>query len=150
MNPLPRNEMQKDSTMAAGPSAAVVDALSAAAGADGFGGDADDLAELADDHEFAGLVDEVDARDRADLGGSIPVDDAIAAAGPVAVLVDVGALTVALPRDREDQAEPNSQNGNPSKINPGKVAWFSSPKTDHQLPGFHQQSTTTSPSKNHI
>ena len=82
--------MQKDSTMAAGPSAAVVDALSAAAGgADGFGGDADDLAELADDHEFAGLVDEVDARDRADLGGSIPVDDAIAAAGPVAVLVDV-------------------------------------------------------------
>jgi hypothetical protein len=81
--------MQKDSTMAAGPSAAVVDALSAAAGADGFGGDADDLAELADDHEFAGLVDEVDARDRADPGGGIPVDDAIAAAGPVAVLVDV-------------------------------------------------------------
>jgi hypothetical protein len=31
MNPLPRNEMQKDSTMAAGPSAAAVDALSATA-----------------------------------------------------------------------------------------------------------------------
>jgi hypothetical protein len=46
-----------------------LDALgTAAGGADGFGVDADDLAELADDHELAGLVDEVDASDLADLG----------------------------------------------------------------------------------
>ena len=45
---------------------------------------------------------------------------------------------------------PNSQNGNPSKINPEKVACFSSPNPDHQLPSFHQQSTTTSPPKHHI
>jgi hypothetical protein len=39
-----------------------LDALDAAAGgANGFGVDADDLAELADDHELDGLVDEVDA-----------------------------------------------------------------------------------------
>src|ERR1700733_3856942 len=44
----------------------------------------------------------------------------------------------------------HSQNGNPSKINPEKVACFSSPKTNRQLPSFHQQSTTTSPPKNHI
>jgi hypothetical protein len=44
----------------------------------------------------------------------------------------------------------NSQNGNPSKINPEKVACFSSPNPDHQLPSFHQQSTTTSPQKNHV
>ena len=46
-------------------------------------------------------------------------------------------------------SRPNSQNGNPSKINPEKVACFSSPNPDHQLPSFHQQSTTTSPQKNH-
>jgi hypothetical protein len=45
---------------------------------------------------------------------------------------------------------PNSQNGNPSKINPEKVACFSSPNPDHQLTSFHQQSTTTSPQKNHV
>jgi hypothetical protein len=43
----------------------------------------------------------------------------------------------------------NSQNGNPSKINPEIVACFSSPKTDRQLTSFHQQSTTNSPSKHH-
>ena len=49
-----------------------LDALSAAAGgADGFGVDADDLAELADDHELAGLVNEVDAGDLTDLGGGL-------------------------------------------------------------------------------
>jgi hypothetical protein len=42
------------------------------------------------------------------------------------------------------------KNGNPSKINPEKVKYCSSPKTDHQLASFHQQSTTTSPPKNHI
>ena len=30
------------------------------------------------------------------------------------------------------------------------MACFSSPKTDCQLPSFHQQSTTTSPPKNHV
>jgi hypothetical protein len=39
-----------------------------ARGADGFGVDADDLAELADDHELAGLVDELNAGDLADPG----------------------------------------------------------------------------------
>ena len=49
-----------------------LDALGAAAGgADGFGVDADDLAELADDHELAGLVDEVDAGDLADLASGL-------------------------------------------------------------------------------
>ena len=82
-----------------------LDALGAAAGgADGFGVDADDLAELADDHELAGLVDEVDAGDLADLGGRLHVDDALAAAGLEAVLVDVGALAVAVLGDREDEA----------------------------------------------
>ena len=40
-----------------------------AGGAEGFGVDADDLAELADDHKLAGLVDEVDAGDLADPWG---------------------------------------------------------------------------------
>ena len=39
---------------------------------------------------------------------------------------------------------------NPSKINPEKVACFSSRKNDRQLTSFHQQSTTTSPPKNHV
>jgi hypothetical protein len=93
----------------------ILDAV--AGGAGGSGVDADDLAELADDHEFAGLVDEVNAGDLADLGWS---------------------------------SRPNSQNGNPSKINPEKVACFSSPNPDRQLTSFHQQSTTNSPSKNHL
>src|SRR6202043_108938 len=45
---------------------------------------------------------------------------------------------------------PNSQKGNPSKINPEKVACFSSLKNDRQLTSFHQQSTTNSPAKNHV
>jgi hypothetical protein len=121
-----------------------LDAMGAAAGG------ADDLAELADDHQLAGLDDEVDAGDLADLAGGLHVDDARAAAGLKAVLVNAGALAVAVLRNREDEAEPNSQNGNPSKINPEKVACFSSPKTDRKLPSFHQESTTTSPPKNHI
>ena len=43
----------------------------AAGGADGFGVDADDLAELADDHEPARLVDEVNARDLPDLASGL-------------------------------------------------------------------------------
>jgi hypothetical protein len=46
--------------------------------------------------------------------------------------------------------EPNSQNGNLSKINPEKVACFSIPKNDRQLTSFYQRSTTNSPSKNHV
>jgi hypothetical protein len=46
--------------------------------------------------------------------------------------------------------EPDSQIGNPPKINPEKVACFSSVKNDRQLTSFHQQSTTDSPSKNHV
>jgi hypothetical protein len=95
-----------------------LDALDAAAGgADGFGVDADDLAELADGQELAGLDE------------GMPVD---------------------LCRPWGWSSRPNSQNGNPSKINPEKVACFSSPKTDRQLPSFHQQSTTTSPPKKHV
>jgi hypothetical protein len=40
--------------------------------------------------------------------------------------------------------------GIPQKINLGKVACFSSLKTDRQFTSFHQQSTTNSPSKNHV
>jgi hypothetical protein len=35
-------------------------------------------------------------------------------------------------------------------MNPEEVACFSSPNPDRQLPSFHQQSTTTSPPKNHV
>jgi hypothetical protein len=92
-----------------------LDALGAAAsGADGFGVDADDLPELADDHELAGLVVEAD--------------------------------TVTLPIFGWPST-PNSQNGNPSKINPEKVACFSSLKPDRQLtsnpPQLHHQKTTS-------
>ena len=40
--------------------------------------------------------------------------------------------------------------GIPQKINPEKVACFSSPNPDRQLPSLHQQSTTTSPPKNYV
>ena len=57
---------------------------------DGFGVDADDLAELADDHDLAGLIDEVDAGDLADLGDGLHIDDTFAAAG-------LGSTSVRLP-----------------------------------------------------
>jgi len=58
------------------------DAGGAAAGAaDALGVDADDLAELADDHHLGGVVDEVDAGDLADFGGGHHVDAPLAAAG---------------------------------------------------------------------
>jgi hypothetical protein len=53
----------------------------------------------------------------------------------------------------EDQAqkrELHSQNGNPSKINLAKMENFRRRKMTVNLPAFHQQSTTNSPSKNHI
>jgi hypothetical protein len=81
--------------------------------------------------------------------GWLHIDDAHAPAGLKAVLFDVGALAAAVLRDRQDEAEANSQNGNPSKINPEKVACFSSPNPNHQLLSFHQQATTTSPPKHH-
>src|ERR1700693_3684594 len=47
------------------------------------------------------------------------------------------------------RCDPHSQNGNPSKINPEKVACFSSPKNDRQLtsvsPATHYKSTRENP-----
>ena len=76
----------------------------AAGGADALGVDADDLAELADDHHLGGVVDQVDGGDFADLRGRLHVDDALAAAGLETVGVDVGALAVAVVGDGEDEA----------------------------------------------
>lgn len=76
----------------------------AACGADALGVDTDDLAELADHHQLAGLVDEIDLRHLAVLRRGLDVDDALAATGLEAVLVDVGALAVAVLRDRQDEA----------------------------------------------
>ena len=82
-----------------------LDALGGAAGgADGLGVDADDLAVLADDHELGGLVDQEDGVDLAVAGGGLDVDDALAAAGLQAVLVDISALAEAVGGDGEDQA----------------------------------------------
>jgi hypothetical protein len=53
-------------------------------------------------------------------------------------------------RHRHRELKPDSRNGNLSKINPEKVANFSSPKSDRQLTSFYQQPTTNSPSKNHV
>ena len=76
----------------------------AAGGADALGVDADDLAELADDHHLGGVVDELDADDFSDLGVGLHVDDALAAAQLQAVGVDGGALAVAVLGDGEDEA----------------------------------------------
>jgi hypothetical protein len=73
-------------------------------GTDGLGVDTDDLAELADDHEFAGFVDEVDAGDLADPRGCLHVDDVGASAGLETVLVVAGALAEAVLGDGEDEA----------------------------------------------
>ena len=64
----------------------------AAGGADGLGVDADDLAELADEHHLGGVVDELDAGDLADFGAGLHVDHAGAATGLETVTVDVRAL----------------------------------------------------------
>ena len=76
----------------------------AAGGADGLGVDADDLAELADEHHFRGVVDQVDGGDLADLGGGLHGDDALASARLQAVGVDAGALAEAVLADGEDEA----------------------------------------------
>ena len=82
-----------------------LDAHGGSAGvADLLGVDADDLAELADDHHLRGFVDEGDAGDFALLRGGLHVDDALAAAGLEAVHVDVGAFAEAVLRDGEDEA----------------------------------------------
>jgi hypothetical protein len=78
-------------------------------------------------------------------GGGLLVGDALAPAGLEAELVDAGAFAVAVLRDREDEVRTKFPKWDPSKINPEKVACFSSPNPDHQLTSFHQQSTTTSP-----
>src|ERR1700730_488688 len=44
----------------------------------------------------------------------------------------------------------HSQNGKHPKINPEKVACFSTPKKDPQLTSIHQHPTTNSPAKNHV
>jgi hypothetical protein len=44
----------------------------------------------------------------------------------------------------------HSQNGNHPKINPETVAYFSGPKNHHQRTIVHHESTTNSPSKNHV
>ena len=76
----------------------------AAGGADGLGVDADDLAELADEHHLGGVVDQVDGGDFADLGGGLHGDDALATARLQAVGVDAGALAEAVLADGEDEA----------------------------------------------
>ena len=79
----------------------------AAGGADGLGVDADDLAELGDEHHLGGVVDEVDGGDLADLffrGAGPHGDDALAAARLEAVGVDAGALAEAVLGDGEDEA----------------------------------------------
>lgn len=48
----------------------------AAGGSDRVGVDADDLAELADGHQLAGVVDELDGGDFAGLRRRLHVDDA--------------------------------------------------------------------------
>ena len=76
----------------------------AACGADGLGVDADDLAELADEHHLRGVVHELDGGDLAGFGAGLHVDDAGSAAGLEAVAVDVGALAEAVFGDGEDEA----------------------------------------------
>jgi hypothetical protein len=77
----------------------------AAGGADGFGVDADDFAELGDEHHFGGFVDELDGGDLTDFEGGLHVDDAFAAAGLEAVTVAVGALAEAVFADGEDEPD---------------------------------------------
>ena len=76
----------------------------AAGGADGFGVDADDFAELRDDHEFGGVVDELDGGDLADFWGGLHVDDALAASGLEAVAVAIRAFAEAVFAHGEDEA----------------------------------------------
>ncbi len=76
----------------------------AAGGSDLLGVDADDFAELADEHHLGGVVDERDAGDFAYLGGRLHVDDAGASAGLQAVAVYVRAFAVAAFADGEDEA----------------------------------------------
>ena len=73
-----------------------------AGGADLLGVDADDFAELTDDHHFGGVVDEGDAGDFADFGGGLHVDDAFAAAFGQAIVGDNRLFAEALLGNRED------------------------------------------------
>jgi hypothetical protein len=56
-------------------------------------------------------------------------------------------------RQTEAASTSNSQNGNSSKINPDKVAYFSIPKNDRQLtgvsPAIHHKSTIEKPRSAH-
>src|SRR5579875_2155600 len=81
------------------------DALGAAAGgADALGVDANDLAELADRHQLAGVVHQVDRGDLARLRRRLHVDDTRAAAALETILVHVSALAKAVLGDRQNEA----------------------------------------------
>jgi hypothetical protein len=82
-----------------------------------FSADTLDLAELSDDNELAGFVDEL-------MPVTLPV------------------LGVVL--------KANSQNGNPSKINPEKWPVFRAQILTVNLTSFHQRTTTNSPQKNDV
>ena len=69
-----------------------------------LGVDADDLAELGDEHHLGGVVDQIDGGDLADLGCGLHTDDALAATRLQAVGVDAGALAEAVLADGEDEA----------------------------------------------
>src|SRR4029079_15745467 len=77
----------------------------------GFGVDADDFAELADEHHLSGFVDEVDGGELADFGRGLHGDDARAAAGLKAIGVDGGAFAVAVVAHGEDEAGGDAELG---------------------------------------
>src|SRR5205814_10223081 len=74
----------------------------AAGGANGLGVDADDLAELADDHQLRSVVDQLDGIDLADAVSDGHVLDAAAAAGLETVLLNIDALAEAVLGNGED------------------------------------------------
>src|SRR5581483_1388466 len=75
---------------------------SAARRAHSLGIDADDLAPLADDHQFAGVIDELNRVDAADARRHGHVFHALPAAGLEPVLFHIGALAEAVFRDGEN------------------------------------------------
>src|SRR5438067_8244604 len=71
---------------------------------DRFRVDPDDLAELADHHQLAGLVHQVDTGYFTDLRRRLHVDDALAAARLQTVLIHIRALAITALRHRKNQA----------------------------------------------
>jgi len=68
-----------------------------------LGVDANDLAELADDHQFAGFIHEHDGCGFSDLRSCLEIADPLGAAGRETVFVDIGALAEAVLGDGEDE-----------------------------------------------